>query len=176
MGFYGIRVCVGLFALPLPGAGVTFFAAAKKVSKESSFEQSSKCPHSRSIRAWIADPPRQRAVQRTGTATSSSGTALRAAAGYARKGYRWRTREMAMLRRRRASAPANLIDRPAREAQRRSLLGCTGLFDGAPARRVRDPRRHRPVRALATLLEKAAFFGYFLCSSKESDPAGEGQR
>jgi hypothetical protein len=28
---------VGLFALPLPGAGVTFFAAAKKVTKESSF-------------------------------------------------------------------------------------------------------------------------------------------
>ncbi|WP_143281759.1 hypothetical protein, partial [Caballeronia cordobensis] len=28
---------VGLLALPLPGAGVTFFAAAKKVTKESSF-------------------------------------------------------------------------------------------------------------------------------------------
>ncbi|MDR5742084.1 hypothetical protein QCE73_02805, partial [Caballeronia sp. LZ029] len=27
----------GLLALPLPGAGVTFFAAAKKVTKESSF-------------------------------------------------------------------------------------------------------------------------------------------
>jgi hypothetical protein len=27
---------VGLLALPLPGAGVTFFAAAKKVTKESS--------------------------------------------------------------------------------------------------------------------------------------------
>jgi hypothetical protein len=27
----------GLFALPLSGAGLTFFAAAKKVSKESSF-------------------------------------------------------------------------------------------------------------------------------------------
>jgi hypothetical protein len=31
------RFLVGLFALPLPGAGVTFFAAAKKVTKESSF-------------------------------------------------------------------------------------------------------------------------------------------
>jgi hypothetical protein len=31
------RVRVGLLALPLPGAGVTFFAAAKKVTKESSF-------------------------------------------------------------------------------------------------------------------------------------------
>jgi hypothetical protein len=30
-------VRVGLLALPLPGAGVTFFAAAKKVTKESSF-------------------------------------------------------------------------------------------------------------------------------------------
>jgi hypothetical protein len=28
---------VGLFALPLCGAAVTFFAAAKKVTKESSF-------------------------------------------------------------------------------------------------------------------------------------------
>ncbi|MDR5784133.1 hypothetical protein QCE63_32445 [Caballeronia sp. LZ065] len=31
------RIRVGLLALPLPGAGVTFFAAAKKVTKESSF-------------------------------------------------------------------------------------------------------------------------------------------
>ena len=43
-GFYEIasmKSCfrVGLFALPLPGAGVTFFAAAKKVTKESSFSQ-----------------------------------------------------------------------------------------------------------------------------------------
>jgi hypothetical protein len=35
--FYGTWFGVGLFALPLSGAGLTFFAAAKKVSKESSF-------------------------------------------------------------------------------------------------------------------------------------------
>ncbi|WP_235024436.1 hypothetical protein, partial [Caballeronia cordobensis] len=33
----GTCFVVGLLALPLPGAGVTFFAAAKKVTKESSF-------------------------------------------------------------------------------------------------------------------------------------------
>ena len=33
------RIRVGLSALPLPGAGVTFFAAAKKVTKESSYPQ-----------------------------------------------------------------------------------------------------------------------------------------
>ena len=37
LGFYGTCIRVGLFALPLSGAGLTFFAAAKKVSKESSF-------------------------------------------------------------------------------------------------------------------------------------------
>jgi hypothetical protein len=36
-GFYGTCFVFGLFALPLSGAGLTFFAAAKKVSKESSF-------------------------------------------------------------------------------------------------------------------------------------------
>ncbi|WP_144404133.1 hypothetical protein [Caballeronia cordobensis] len=36
-GFRGTSFVVGLLALPLPGAGVTFFAAAKKVTKESSF-------------------------------------------------------------------------------------------------------------------------------------------
>ena len=35
--FHGTCFGVGLFALPLSGAGLTFFAAAKKVSKESSF-------------------------------------------------------------------------------------------------------------------------------------------
>ncbi|WP_143282030.1 hypothetical protein, partial [Caballeronia choica] len=35
--FYGTWFVFGLFALPLSGAGLTFFAAAKKVSKESSF-------------------------------------------------------------------------------------------------------------------------------------------
>ena len=37
LGFYGTCIVFGLFALPLSGAGLTFFAAAKKVSKESSF-------------------------------------------------------------------------------------------------------------------------------------------
>ena len=36
-GFYGTCFLFGLLALPLSGAGLTFFAAAKKVSKESSF-------------------------------------------------------------------------------------------------------------------------------------------
>jgi hypothetical protein len=36
--FYGTCILCGLFALPLSGAGLTFFAAAKKVSKESSFQ------------------------------------------------------------------------------------------------------------------------------------------
>jgi hypothetical protein len=36
--FYGTCFVFGLFALPLSGAGLTFFAAAKKVSKESSGE------------------------------------------------------------------------------------------------------------------------------------------
>ena len=36
-GFHGICILSGLLALPLSGAGLTFFAAAKKVSKESSF-------------------------------------------------------------------------------------------------------------------------------------------
>ncbi|MDR5766193.1 hypothetical protein, partial [Caballeronia sp. LZ028] len=35
-GFAGSRFRVGLLALPLCGAALTFFAAAKKVSKESS--------------------------------------------------------------------------------------------------------------------------------------------
>ncbi|WP_143281982.1 hypothetical protein, partial [Caballeronia choica] len=35
---YGTCFVFGLFALPLSGAGLTFFAAAKKVSKESSGE------------------------------------------------------------------------------------------------------------------------------------------
>jgi hypothetical protein len=34
---YGTCIVFGLLALPLSGAGLTFFAAAKKVSKESSF-------------------------------------------------------------------------------------------------------------------------------------------
>jgi hypothetical protein len=37
LGFYGTCIVFGLLALPLSGAGLTFFAAAKKVSKESSF-------------------------------------------------------------------------------------------------------------------------------------------
>jgi hypothetical protein len=41
LGFCGTCFRVGLLALPLSGAGLTFFAAAKKVSKESSFSCSS---------------------------------------------------------------------------------------------------------------------------------------
>jgi hypothetical protein len=38
LGFDGTCFLLGLLALPLSGAGLTFFAAAKKVSKESSFQ------------------------------------------------------------------------------------------------------------------------------------------
>ena len=38
LGFDGTCFLSGLLALPLSGAGLTFFAAAKKVSKESSFQ------------------------------------------------------------------------------------------------------------------------------------------
>jgi hypothetical protein len=44
LGFYGTCFLIGLLALPLSGAGLTFFAAAKKVSKESSFSGSSHKP------------------------------------------------------------------------------------------------------------------------------------
>src|ERR1700761_8159048 len=99
-GFAGSRVRVCLLALPLPGAGVTFFAAAKKVTKESSFSppavtrtlamlasprwHSPKCRPRRTNRAWIAHglPPER--FQRAGSAPNSFGTALRAAVGYAR--------------------------------------------------------------------------------------------
>jgi hypothetical protein len=38
LGFHETCFLFGLLALPLSGAGLTFFAAAKKVSKESSFQ------------------------------------------------------------------------------------------------------------------------------------------
>ena len=92
---------VGLLALPLPGAGVTFFAAAKKVTKESSFSPPAvtrtlailllrerpspkECPH-RPNRAWIAHGLTRHNFERAGSAPNSFGTALRAAAGYARE-------------------------------------------------------------------------------------------
>jgi hypothetical protein len=99
--FAGSRIRVGLLALPLCGAAPTFFAAAKKVGKESSSSQpavtrtlamlasrrwhSPKCHPRRTYRAWIAHglPPER--FQRAGSARKSFGTALRAAVGYARE-------------------------------------------------------------------------------------------
>ncbi len=94
-------VRVGLLALPLPGAGVTFFAAAKKVTKESSFSSpavtrslamlaspwwpSPKCRPHRPNRAWIAHGLTHRTALWNGSAPNSFGTALRAAVGYARE-------------------------------------------------------------------------------------------
>jgi hypothetical protein len=68
--FAGSRFLFGLLALPLCGAAVTFFAAAKKVTKESSSFRpavtrtlamlasrpwpSPKCRPHRPIRAWLA--------------------------------------------------------------------------------------------------------------------------
>ncbi|CAL8476153.1 protein of unknown function (plasmid) [Caballeronia sp. S22] len=92
---------VGLLALPLPGAGVTFFAAAKKVTKESSSFRpavtrtlamlasrqwhSPKCRPQRPNRAWLAHGLTPETIQRAGSARKSFGTALRAAVGYARE-------------------------------------------------------------------------------------------
>src|SRR6201991_1918988 len=99
--FAGSRVRVGLLALPLPGAGVTFFAAAKKVTKESSFSppavtrrlamlasprwHSPKCRPRRTYRAWLAHGLTNHNLERAGSARKSFGTALRAAVGYARE-------------------------------------------------------------------------------------------
>ena len=88
-GFAGSRLRVGLLALPLCGAAVTFFAAAKKVTKETAFPiQSascrprhrrlaewtggSECPR-RSNRAWIAHGLTRRAARVAGSARNSSG-------------------------------------------------------------------------------------------------------
>jgi hypothetical protein len=78
----------GLLALPLPGAGVTFFAAAKKVTKESSSFKpavtrtlatlaspqwpSPKCRPHRPNRAWLAHGLTPRAACVTGSAPYSS--------------------------------------------------------------------------------------------------------
>ena len=81
--FAGSRVRVGLLALPLCGAAVTFFAAAKKVTKESSLlgprshavwpcvpcdRGLPKCRPPRPNRAWIAHGLSPRATQQTGSA------------------------------------------------------------------------------------------------------------
>src|SRR6478752_266409 len=92
----GSRFVIGLLALPLCGAAVTFFAAAKKVTKESS----SICPRSHAVwpclpadrglpkcrphktnRAWLAHGLSHRTTPLAGSAPNSFGTALRAADG-----------------------------------------------------------------------------------------------
>gem|GEM_PF-2359590 len=99
--FAGSRVRGGLLALPLPGAGVTFFAAAKKVTKESSSFKpavtrslamlasprwpSPKCRPQRPNRAWLAHGLTHQTFWRAGSARKSFGTALRAAVGSARE-------------------------------------------------------------------------------------------
>jgi hypothetical protein len=50
--FHETCFLVGLLALPLSGAGLTFFAAAKKVSKESSFSGSSISAATRYVTGW----------------------------------------------------------------------------------------------------------------------------
>src|ERR1700754_2998543 len=99
--FAGSRVRVGLLALPLCGAAVTFFAAAKKVTKETTIPSlstshrprhrrlakwhgSSECPH-KTHRAWTAHGLPHQVFKRAGSAPKSFGTALRAAVGYARE-------------------------------------------------------------------------------------------
>ena len=92
---------VGLLALPLCGAAPTFFAAAKKVGKESSsatarchthvgqfspcrWHSPKECPR-RPSRAWIAHGLTRHNFKGAGSARKSIGTALRAAVGYARE-------------------------------------------------------------------------------------------
>ena len=87
--FAGSRFHVGLLALPLCGAAVTFFAAAKKVTKETALPSlstshrprhrrlaewpgSSECPR-RSRGAWIAHGLTHRTTEQTGSAPNSSG-------------------------------------------------------------------------------------------------------
>src|ERR1700744_2253742 len=52
--FFGSRFRVGLLALPLCGAAVTFFAAAKKVTKETAFpiQSASRRPRHRRLTEW----------------------------------------------------------------------------------------------------------------------------
>src|SRR6201999_3633852 len=93
--FAGSRFRVGLLALPLCGAAVTFFAAAKKVTKESSSFRpavtrslamlasrqwhSPKCRPQRPNRAWLAHGLPPQIIKRAGSAPNGFGTALRAA-------------------------------------------------------------------------------------------------
>ena len=85
--FAGSRFLCGLLALPLCGAAVTFFAAAKKVTKESSSISPRshavwprlpgdrglpKCRPQRLNRAWIAHGPPPHATQQTGSARNGS--------------------------------------------------------------------------------------------------------
>jgi hypothetical protein len=79
---------VGLFALPLCGAALTFFAAAKKVSKESgSHRQLLGVPHPRIFEVVRArsDPPH---TPRSWQSSHSSRSALRASPDGATKGLR----------------------------------------------------------------------------------------
>src|SRR6478735_12077571 len=86
--FAGSRFVFGLLALPLCGAAVTFFAAAKKVTKESSLlgprshavwpclpgdRGLPKCRPQRFDRAWLAHGLSPRATQQTGSAPNGSG-------------------------------------------------------------------------------------------------------
>jgi hypothetical protein len=82
------RIGVGLLALPLCGAAVTFFAAAKKVTKESSSTRPRglpKCRPHRPNRAWLAHGLSHRTTPLAGSAPNSFGKALRAADGSIRE-------------------------------------------------------------------------------------------
>jgi hypothetical protein len=87
-GFAGSRIRVGLLALPLCGAAVTFFAAAKKATKETAlpiqsascrprhrrlaeWPGSSECPH-KTRAAWIAHGLSNRVARVAGSARNSS--------------------------------------------------------------------------------------------------------
>ena len=142
---------VGLSALPLCGAAVTFFAAAKKVTKESSFSYRprsharwpffsssmaprSECPHS-PHRAWHAHGLPPRIFERAGSAPKSFGTALRAAVGYARE-----TNVLRMQRDGDVSKDvrADPIDRSAAK-RAGTWWGCTSPLNGAMSQWVREP-------------------------------------
>src|SRR6476619_6025957 len=78
LGFHGTCFLSGLLALPLSGAGLTFFAAAKKVSKESSFlgssHRTSTHSHYRVVQRLSVAPKHPPGLVRARTDASSNPT------------------------------------------------------------------------------------------------------
>ncbi|SAK55231.1 hypothetical protein AWB75_01985 [Caballeronia catudaia] len=156
---------VGLLALPLPGAGVTFFAAAKKVTKESSFSQpkhftpaaaqaiGGMAPRVASVLiGLIGRGPRT--VCHPITLSVPVQHEIAPAQRYALPlGMQWKPTNRQCSERERIvnneEARADPIDRSA--AKRAGAIWCcTSKLCSATSQTVRDPRPVRPSRALAT--------------------------